>query len=77
MAISTERAILAGGCFWGMQELLRRYPGVISTRVGYTGGDVPHATYRNHGTHAEAIKILFDPRKIQLSKTSGVFLPDS
>jgi peptide-methionine (S)-S-oxide reductase len=52
---STERAILAGGCFWGMQDLLRRYPGVVSTRVGYSGGDVPNATYRNHGTHAEAI----------------------
>src|SRR6202048_925370 len=64
MAISTERAILAGGCFWGMQDLLRRYPGVISTRVGYTGGDVPNATYRNHGTHAEAIEITFDPEQI-------------
>lgn len=58
---TTERAILAGGCFWGMQELLRDRPGVIATRVGYTGGDVPNATYRNHGTHAEAIEILFDP----------------
>jgi peptide-methionine (S)-S-oxide reductase len=64
MTISTERAILAGGCFWGMQDLLRRYPGVISTRVGYTGGDVPNATYRNHGTHAEAIEIVFDPQKL-------------
>ena len=53
MTVSTERAILAGGCFWGMQDLLRRYPGVISTRVGYTGGDVPNATYRKHGTHAK------------------------
>jgi peptide-methionine (S)-S-oxide reductase len=61
MTASTERAILAGGCFWGMQDLLRRYPGVVSTRVGYTGGDVPDATYRNHGTHAEAIEIVFDP----------------
>jgi methionine-S-sulfoxide reductase len=60
----TETAILAGGCFWGMQDLLRRYPGVLSTRVGYTGGDVPNATYRNHGTHAEAIEIVFDPREI-------------
>src|ERR1700756_3571788 len=60
----TERAVLAGGCFWGMQDLLRRYPGVLSTRVGYTGGDVPNATYRNHGTHAEAIEITFDPQKI-------------
>lgn len=56
-----ERAILAGGCFWGMEELIRKRPGVISTRVGYTGGDVPNATYRNHGTHAEAIEIVFDP----------------
>ena len=64
MASSNERAVLAGGCFWGMQDLLRRYPGVISTRVGYTGGDVPNATYRNHGGHAEAIEIIFDPRKI-------------
>src|SRR5215470_15342180 len=63
MNSSTERAILAGGCFWGMQDLIRRRPGVISTRVGYTGGDVPNATYRNHGTHAEAIEILFDPEK--------------
>src|SRR5246127_1873531 len=63
MSPSDETAILAGGCFWGMQDLLRRYPGVISTRVGYTGGDVPNATYRNHGTHAEAIEIIFDPQK--------------
>ncbi len=62
MTASTERAILAGGCFWGMQDLIRRYPGVISTRVGYSGGDVRNATYRNHGTHAEAIEIVFDPR---------------
>jgi peptide-methionine (S)-S-oxide reductase len=59
-----ETAILAGGCFWGMQQLLRRRPGVISTRVGYSGGDVPNATYRNHGNHAEAIEIVFDPAKI-------------
>ncbi len=59
----TERAILAGGCFWGMQDLIRRFPGVISTRVGYSGGDVPNATYRNHGTHAEAIEIIFEPEK--------------
>jgi peptide-methionine (S)-S-oxide reductase len=63
MAASTERAVLAGGCFWGMQDLIRRQPGVISTRVGYSGGDVPNATYRNHGTHAEAIEIIFDPTK--------------
>jgi peptide-methionine (S)-S-oxide reductase len=61
---ANETAILAGGCFWGMQDLLRRYSGVISTRVGYTGGDVADATYRNHGTHAEAIEIIFDPRKL-------------
>ena len=58
---TTERAVLAGGCFWGMQSLIRRRPGVVSTRVGYSGGDVPNATYRNHGTHAEAIEIVFDP----------------
>jgi peptide-methionine (S)-S-oxide reductase len=61
MSQSTETAILAGGCFWGMQDLIRKQPGVLSTRVGYTGGDVPNATYRNHGTHAEAIEIVFDP----------------
>jgi len=59
-----ETAILAGGCFWGMQELIRKLPGVISTRVGYSGGDVPNATYRNHGTHAEAIEIVFDPARL-------------
>ena len=59
----TERAVLAGGCFWGMQDLIRKLPGVESTRVGYTGGDVKFATYRNHGTHAEGIEILFDPSK--------------
>ncbi|MBC7134906.1 MAG: peptide-methionine (S)-S-oxide reductase MsrA [Oceanibaculum nanhaiense] len=57
----TETAILAGGCFWGMQDLIRRQPGILSTRVGYTGGDVPNATYRNHGSHAEGIEIVFDP----------------
>ena len=62
--MTTERAVLAGGCFWGMQDLIRRKPGVVSTRVGYTGGDVPDATYRRHGTHAEGIEILFDPGKI-------------
>jgi peptide-methionine (S)-S-oxide reductase len=61
--MTTERAVLAGGCFWGMQDLIRRRPGVISTRVGYSGGDVPNATYRNHGTHAEAIEVIFDPAK--------------
>lgn len=59
----SETAILAGGCFWGMQELIRKLPGVITTRVGYTGGDVPNATYRNHGTHAEAIEVIFDPEQ--------------
>ena len=63
MSASTERAVLAGGCFWGMQDLIRRFPGVLSTRVGYSGGDVPNATYRNHGTHAEAIEIIFEPSK--------------
>ncbi|NYD68348.1 peptide-methionine (S)-S-oxide reductase MsrA [Agromyces atrinae] len=61
MTNQTETAILAGGCFWGMQDLIRKRPGVLSTRVGYTGGDVPNATYRNHGSHAEAIEIVFDP----------------
>ena len=60
----TERAVLAGGCFWGMQDLIRRYPGVVSTRVGYSGGNVPNATYHNHGTHAESIEIIFDPATI-------------
>jgi peptide-methionine (S)-S-oxide reductase len=64
MAATTERAILAGGCFWGMQQLVRRLPGVVSTRVGYSGGDVKNATYRNHGTHAEAIEITFDPSQM-------------
>ncbi|WP_439139269.1 peptide-methionine (S)-S-oxide reductase MsrA [Roseicyclus sp.] len=61
MSDQRERAVLAGGCFWGMQELIRHKPGVIGTRVGYTGGDVANATYRNHGTHAEGIEIIFDP----------------
>jgi|SRR6185369_6339445 len=73
MTASNERAILAGGCFWGMQDLLRRYPGVISTRVGYSGGDVPNATYRNHGTHAEAIEIIFDPETISYRKLLEFF----
>jgi len=60
----TERAVLAGGCFWGMQDLIRKMPGVVSTRVGYTGGDVANATYRNHGTHAEGIEVIFDPEKM-------------
>jgi peptide-methionine (S)-S-oxide reductase len=73
MTASTERAILAGGCFWGVQDLLRRYAGVLSTRVGYSGGDVPNATYRNHGTHAEAIEIMFDPQKISYRKLLEFF----
>jgi peptide-methionine (S)-S-oxide reductase len=64
MAGRTERAILAGGCFWGMQDLIRKLRGVISTRVGYSGGDVANATYRNHGTHAESIEIVFDPDQL-------------
>jgi peptide-methionine (S)-S-oxide reductase len=64
MSEKTERAVLAGGCFWGVQQLIRRKPGVISTRVGYSGGEVDNATYRNHGNHAEAIEIIFDPEKI-------------
>ena len=61
---NNETAILAGGCFWGMQDLIRKLDGVVSTRVGYSGGEVPNATYRNHGTHAEAIEIVFDPDRI-------------
>ena len=64
MRKNSERAVLAGGCFWGMQDLIRKLPGVQTTRVGYTGGDVPNATYRNHGTHAEGIEITFDPEVI-------------
>lgn len=63
MGKNTERAIMAGGCFWGMQDLIRKLPGVTATRVGYTGGDVPNATYRNHGSHAEGIEIEFDPSR--------------
>lgn len=69
----SKRAILAGGCFWGMQDLVRRLPGVISTRTGYTGGDVAHATYRNHGTHAEAIEIVFDPEMISYRRLLEFF----
>ncbi|MBW9063085.1 peptide-methionine (S)-S-oxide reductase MsrA [Rhizobium herbae] len=67
------RAVLAGGCFWGMQDLIRKLPGVIATRVGYTGGDVPNATYRNHGTHAEGIEIAFDPKTISYRQILEVF----
>lgn len=73
MTESTERAVLAGGCFWGMQDLIRKMPGVVSTRVGYTGGDVPHATYRNHGSHAEGIEISFDPEQISYRKILEFF----
>ncbi|WP_449470171.1 peptide-methionine (S)-S-oxide reductase MsrA [Sphingobium chungangianum] len=71
--MSTERAVLAGGCFWGMQDLIRKMKGVVSTRVGYTGGDVPNATYRNHGTHAEAIEIEFDPDQMSYRKLLEFF----
>jgi peptide-methionine (S)-S-oxide reductase len=71
--MTTETAILAGGCFWGVQDLLRRYPGVLKTRVGYSGGDVPNATYRNHGTHAEAIEIVFDPAVISYRRILELF----
>ena len=73
MTAHTHTATLAGGCFWGMQDLLRRQPGIVSTRVGYTGGDVPNATYRNHGTHAEAIEIVFDPATISYRKILEFF----
>jgi peptide-methionine (S)-S-oxide reductase len=73
MSSTQARAVLAGGCFWGMQDLIRRYPGVLSTRVGYSGGDVRNATYRNHGTHAEAIGIVFDPAKLSYRKLLEYF----
>ncbi|BCH28836.1 peptide methionine sulfoxide reductase MsrA [Mesorhizobium sp. L-8-10] len=69
----TEKAVLAGGCFWGMQGLIRKLPGVVRTRVGYTGGDVPNATYRNHGNHAEGIEIIFDPSKISYRRILEYF----
>lgn len=71
--MAQERAVLAGGCFWGMQDLVRRQVGVVATRVGYTGGDVPNATYRNHGTHAEAIEIIFDPTRTSYRKMLEFF----
>ncbi|RYZ24023.1 MAG: peptide-methionine (S)-S-oxide reductase [Chitinophagaceae bacterium] len=71
--MAIQKAILAGGCFWGMEELIRELPGVESTVVGYTGGDVPNATYRNHGTHAEAIAIEFDPEKLSYRKLLEFF----
>jgi len=73
MTDAPETAILAGGCFWGMQDLIRKKPGVVSTRVGYTGGDVANATYRNHGTHAEAIEIVFDPDVISFRELLEFF----
>jgi peptide-methionine (S)-S-oxide reductase len=73
MSTTTERAVLAGGCFWGVQELLRTYPGVISTRTGYSGGDVANATYRNHGSHAEAVEIIFDPAVISYRRILEFF----
>ncbi len=71
--MKTERAVLAGGCFWGMQDLIRKLSGVLSTRVGYTGGDVKDATYRNHGTHAESIEIHFDPNLISYRRILEFF----
>lgn len=71
--MNTEKAILAGGCFWGVEELIRHQPGVISTIVGYTGGDVPNATYRNHGTHAEGIEVTFDPTILSYRKLLEYF----
>ncbi|WP_113911622.1 peptide-methionine (S)-S-oxide reductase MsrA [Roseovarius dicentrarchi] len=71
--MSEERAVLAGGCFWGMEDLIRKRDGVLSTRVGYTGGDIPNATYRDHGTHAEGIEIIFDPDKISYRQILELF----
>jgi peptide-methionine (S)-S-oxide reductase len=73
MTTNTQKAILAGGCFWGMQDLIRKMPGVVATRVGYSGGDVDHATYRNHGSHAEAIEITFDPAVLSYRKILEFF----
>jgi peptide-methionine (S)-S-oxide reductase len=73
MSDTTETAILAGGCFWGMQDLIRKQPGVISTRVGYSGGEVANATYRHHGNHAEAVEIVFDPQKTSYRKILEFF----
>ena len=71
--MTSERALLAGGCFWGMEELVRAMPGVLSTRVGYSGGDVPNATYRNHGTHAETLEVVFDPGKLSFRELLEFF----
>ncbi|KQV08174.1 peptide-methionine (S)-S-oxide reductase MsrA [Leifsonia sp. Root112D2] len=73
MTGKTETAILASGCFWGAQQLLRRRPGVISTRAGYSGGDTPNATYRNHGDHAESVEIVFDPEQISFREVLEFF----
>ena len=73
MAEKMERAVLAGGCFWGMQDLIRKVPGVLGTRVGYSGGDIPNATYANHGTHAEAIEIAFDPSQVSYRQLLELF----
>jgi peptide-methionine (S)-S-oxide reductase len=73
MSSRTETAILAGGCFWGVQDLVRKLPGVLSTRVGYSGGDTPNATYRDHGSHAEAIEIVFDPDQLSFRELLGFF----
>ena len=70
---TTDTAILAGGCFWGMQDLVRKLPGVIGTRVGYSGGDVPNATYRNHGSHAEALEVVFDPAQMSFRDLLAFF----
>lgn len=69
----TETAILAGGCFWGAQDLLRRMPGIVSTRVGYSGGDVANATYRKHGSHAEAVEIVFEPATLSYRRILEFF----
>ena len=71
--MTTERAVLAGGCFWGVQDLLRRHNGILSTRVGYTGGNTPNATYRNHGRHAEAVEVIFDPARISYRELLEIF----
>ena len=71
--MAEDRAVLAGGCFWGMQDLIRKLPGVISTRVGYTGGDAPNATYRDHGTHAEGIEIIYDPETLSYRRVLEFF----
>ena len=73
MSVTMEKAILAGGCFWGMEELIRKLPGVSKTRVGYTGGEVPNATYRNHGNHAEGIEIIFDPEQTSYRELLAFF----